>query len=606
MNVDVHLNTETARSSLMDMFANIRPIPLEEQIRRESDARMARQVSPQQAGIAATAAPFLAQQGLSFSNVARAFGSDMSRFGGNVGSALGGAGASAWNAGASVWNAGHRFGGSVGAFIGNAGSALWNAAINTPGHIANERLRSSLIASGYSGRDLSSKLLSTAEFRAADRIVGATGNQSLTGLMTGVDKFFTHVKREIASHNRAIRDLEKAGLKDQAEILKQSLNQFKANAQGIEARGASAMAAYANNAERQRYGGGISGFIGSKVGGRLGGLISRAGGAFSAAGALYLAKDGLMDYNREKLAWSNIALDSQFVAGADNFAIERQKRLNAAEQSGKEKWSGKGFKYGAGVGAMVGSFFGPLGTAIGAGVGGLIGWGAGYFMGGDYEKNKEDEKIKVERENQLKTMRFGLMAQEKDARFRAGESQYNFAMEEKMRRTGYAGRLEILNRRAQELDAGFAAGMSASEKRKYKEQLMRDAKNGTLPTDTSLFGIDAALAGLEESGQQDSEQANKLRQLRTQRASEIMSIKNRREQMMTENPLTYLTGRQVTDAMSAKGMGIGAQVDVQSVNRDILSEIRKSNVKLDQICRMNDIGARGPTINVSAPRIGEN
>lgn len=600
LNVDVHLNTETARSSLVDMFANIRPVPLEEQIRRESEARMSRpQPTPQQGAFAGIMAPYLAQQNLSYGNVARAFGADMYRFGGRLGGALGGFGASAWNTG-------YRWGGSVGSLMGATGATLWNAMIGAPGAIADIRRRSALNDSGYFGRELEAKMRSSADFRAADRIVSGSGVQSLSGVLSGVDKFFTHVKREISAHQRAIVDLEKAGLKDQAEILRESLNHFKAQTQSIEARGASAMAAYANNAEMQKYGGGISGAIGAKVGGKFGAFISKAGGALGAAGGLYLAKDALMTYNRENLAWSNIALDSQFVAGADNFAIERQKRLNSAKVSGQEKWSPKGALYGAAAGAAIGSFIPGVGTVIGAGIGGLIGWGAGYFGGGAYEQNKEEAKLNVERENQLKTMRFAMRAQEKEARFRAGETQYSFAMEERMRRTGYAGRLEILNRRAQELDAGFTVGMSSREKREYRARLMREAKSGTLPTDTSIFGIDAALAGLEESGQQDSEQARKLRQLRTQRASEVMSLRNRREQMMTDNPLTYLSGHQVVDAMSAKGMGIGAQVDVQSVNRDILSEIRKSNVKLDQICRLNDIGARGPTINVSGPRIDEN
>ena len=609
LDVDMHLNTDPAQRELESMLgrlsgmgriADIRPVPISEQIARENFARLNRPPpSAAETFFATHAASFATGQYGGMGNVLNAFGRDMGALGSRIGSAAG-----------SAWNAFGTARAAAGTAIGNVGAAAWNWMSTAPERMAESRRRRALMSEGFYGRGLDERVRSSGEFKRAESIAEGSGDRDLSKLLNGTNRFFSAVQRETARHNRLIADLQSKGLTDQAEIIKKHLESVRAQARNARSMGPEAMGRFADKMDQSAYGNDPLGIFGKKIGGRLGGAIAKHKGSFAALGsAIALAAELNMVARQEEVEWSNINLNNARVAGADNFAIEREKRLNEAKLAGEKKWASTGSRYGAGVGAVIGSLFGgPAGAVIGGLAGGAIGTGVGWIggklWGGDYEASKEDAKLQQERQFRRDMRNYNQRAAEADIKFRAGEEQREFAFRQRMMRTGYSGRQSLLDEQIAELEYGQSGKLKnhaqqAAHRAQIKKQL--GTKDGV--KDTSVYSMTVAINELEAMDQGESQEANKYREILKQRQAQIASLKNEKERLQTENPLTYLNGRQVGDAMSAQGMGRGAQVDVQSVNRDILAELRKANIKFDQIREQNQIGARGPTIHVSAPSI---
>jgi len=149
LDVDMHLNTDPAQRELESMLgrlsgmgriADIRPVPISEQIARENFARLNRPPpSAAETFFATHAASFATGQYGGMGNVLNAFGRDMGALGSRIGSAAG-----------SAWNAFGTARAAAGTAIGNVGAAAWNWMSTAPERMAESRRRRALIRNGFS------------------------------------------------------------------------------------------------------------------------------------------------------------------------------------------------------------------------------------------------------------------------------------------------------------------------------------------------------------------------------------------------------------------------------------------------------------------------
>lgn len=135
------------------------------------------------------------------------------------------------------------------------------------------------------------------------------------------------------------------------------------------------------------FGGGANGVAGGLKG--MGGLIKGVGGGLL-AGAGAMLGGALISGGMQ---WGASAIDNKRQKLIEEGKIKENSKedLNRRMGSTALSWGGTA----AGIGSLIGSFFGPLGTLIGAGAGALIGAGAGAIKGAiDKKRILEAEKLK--------------------------------------------------------------------------------------------------------------------------------------------------------------------------------------------------------------------
>jgi hypothetical protein len=178
----------------------------------------------------------------------------------------------------------------------------------------------------------------------------------------------------------------------------------------------------------------------------------------------------------------------------------------------------------------------------------------------------------------------------------------DFAFRQQMSMTGYVGQLDLLRRRREELTGRPRTEL---EQDRFRENIEKRLRAGKSPTNTSLAGLETTLDILEHDGDlKKSKFGSKIYgealAMRDKRLQEIESLGAEEKQLKARPNLSYLNAASVVDSFSAKGMGVGAQVDVQQVNRSILDELRKCTMSLKKIASESGVVQPGGYIHGSA------
>lgn len=578
LNVDVHLNTETARSSLLDMFANIRPIPLAEQIRRESEARLSRpQPTPQQSAFAGSMVPFLVQQNLSYSNMARALGADMSRFGGRIGAA-----------GASAWNAGSSFSERLGLALGNTGATAWNWVSAAPGRIAEAHKRRSLLRDGFSEEQIAQMGIDQRRTDRGIRIASREG-LDLSKFLNGAQRSSAEEARDRSNayrdeqrHNKVIQSLHERGLHDIAERVSRHLDSLKQQRE----RNFNKFGQFKTDEELSEYSGRRGGPLRSINSTRalLGGI---AGSAFT-----------------QQMIDAYFATD---VNPLDDNWIRRHRRSQLS---------------GATMGAFGGLGLAAMASSLIPGVGPLVALGlaaGGAALGGGLASYTSRER----RETDERGAEFRLVNAPRRAEFERTQRLGDWAFRQQLSMRGYREQLKFFDERIAErrfgsmasefeqVDKNFkrwspaAARVRENEFEKLRDRLRRIAERQISrgrkgPTDTSEESLSAWLDVLKDRGEIESEAYSQISALRDRRIQEREGLTEEKMKLESRPFLSYVNERSVNDAFSSKGMFVGGAIDVQSVNNNILEELKKCVRTLDSIRNENGVRQPGSFIHGSA------
>jgi hypothetical protein len=205
----------------------------------------------------------------------------------------------------------------------------------------------------------------------------------------------------------------------------------------------SATAALAGLAGSALLGAGIRGAVGAAATGGIGaGLSALAGGAAAALGRVAGVAKGVLKGGAAAVVGTGVSM-------AGEYAKEK-----GYEKTGTALDIGGTALQGAGTGAMLGSFFGPLGTAIGAGVGGVLGAGYGIYKN---VTDDEDEKPGEQQEatSKAKPVEDSPLTQQQDRILKAQQDAVAQAETAGAPAAETAGALTSLTSAAQSLDSAF-------------------------------------------------------------------------------------------------------------------------------------------------------
>ena len=558
LDVDMHLNTDPAQRELESMlgrlsgisrFADIRPIPISEQISRENFARLNRPPpSAAETFFATHAASFATGQYGGMGNVLNAFGRDIGALGSRIGSAAG----SAWNAFGTARSA-------AGTAIGNVGAAAWNWMSTAPERIAESRRRRALIRNGFSESQIPGVEEDRRRTRYGIRVAQSEG-LDLSKYLNAASRSSSEesrdrdrAMRDEERHNRVIQQLHARGLHDIADRVSRHLDTVRQQReQNLQRYGS-----YKTDEELSGGGGG-----GGGPGGR------RPQRAADATRALIAGAIG--NYFTRQATEAYFATDLNPLD--DNWVRQRNKRMTQAG-------------IGGGLAGMVAAaqllhMIPGVGNAAAIGItlaAGAAGAGAGVGLSA-YTSSEE-------RKTQLREMRFRRQNAPVRTRFDAAQRMSEFAFRQQMSMTGYAGQLKLVALQRQEAQGHVG---TRRERERLRSRIERRLRAGKAPSETSLAGLEMTLDVLERNGDlKKSKFGSKIYgetlALRDRKLQEIEGFNAEERQLRARPNLSYLNAASVTDSYSAKGMAVGAQVDVQQVNRGILEELRKCVLSLKQI-----------------------
>ena len=553
LDVDMHLNTDPAQRALEAMlgrFADIRPIPISEQISRENIARLNRPLpSAAEMSFATHAAPFVARRYGGMGNVLNAFGSDLGTLGGRIASSFG-----------SAWNAFGTARGAAGTAIGNVGAAAWNWMSTAPKRLAESHRRRALIRSGFSESQLPGIEEDRRRTRYGIRLAAKEGldlSRYLNATSRSSAEEYrdrSRAKRDEERHNRVIQQLHERGLHDIADRVSRHLDAVRQQRERNRRR----FGVYRSDDELS--GGGPDGPGGP------GGRRSRRAVDSTRA----LVAGALGNYFVRQATDAYFATDLNPLD--DNWVRQRSRRMVQAGSVG-------------GVAGMIGAaqllhLIPGIGNATAIGIT-LAAGAAGAATGAGLSAYTSSE----ERKTQLREMRFRRQNAPVRTRFDAAQRMSEFAFRQQMGMTGYAGQLKLI---AFQRDEAQGQARTGRERVLLRERIERQLRMGKAPSDSSLAGLEMTLDVLERNGNlKKSKFGSKIYgetlALRDRKLQEIEGFIAEERQLRARPNLSYLNAASVTDAYSAKGMGVGAQVDVQQVNRGILEELRKCVLSLKQI-----------------------
>lgn len=237
------------------------------------------------------------------------------------------------------------------------------------------------------------------------------------------------------------------------------------------------------------------------------------------------------------------------------FDVE-EKELRDARWRGADEGQSKGTMHGAGIGALVGGTIGTIfggpagavaGAAIGSGVGSWVGKIGGAILG-----SKEEEEAKrreIFNRNQA-AMRMRIMdAQNRTLRNEQRMSDFGF-QELMARSSGRQERIQLIKDKIEQINKGTGDNTISALRKKYY----------------SMTEGEKATGEGQEVYRRLQSQLDRVDDLKMMLSKERLNPVTR-----MELPDTY------ADEYSRKGLYVGAQVDVRSVNEDILAQLKTTN-----------------------------
>ena len=579
LDVDMHLNTDPAQRELESMLgrlsgmgriADIRPVPISEQIARENFARLNRPPpSAAETFFATHAASFATGQYGGMGNVLNAFGRDMGALGSRIGSAAG-----------SAWNAFGTARAAAGTAIGNVGAAAWNWMSTAPERMAESRRRRALIRNGFSESQIPGVEEDRRRTRYGIRVAQSEG-LDLSKYLNAASRSSSEESRDRARalrdeerHNRVIQQLHARGLHDIADRVSRHLDTVRQQREQNFRR-------YGHyRTDEELSGGGGGGGPGGMTPRRALGMTQ---GFIAGVAGNYFVRKGIEAYFATDLNPLN-----------DNWQRQHRRRTILGASSGAM----------AGAGLAVTGMIAAQGLHIipGVGTGAAIAITGALAAGGAAAgAGLESYTSKEERETQLRRIRFNRLNAPVTAHFEASQSLANFALRQQMGMTGYVGQMELLRERIGEIENG--GNWTPAERYNKRRRIRKQLESGKRLTDTSEEGLKIALDIIDKDMEKpDSELYKSTHELYQRRVREKEGLKAELKQLESRPNLSYLNATSVVDSYSAKGMGVGAQVDVQQVNRSILDELRKCVIKLEDIRRESGVVQPGGYIHGNAVR----
>lgn len=244
------------------------------------------------------------------------------------------------------------------------------------------------------------------------------------------------------------------------------------------------------------------------------------------------------------------------------FDVE-EKELRDAKWRGADEGQSKGTMHGAGIGALVGGTIGAVvgtvvpgvgnvaGAAAGASIGGAVGAWTGK-IGGVILGSKEEEEAKrreIFNRNQA-AMRRRIM-DDQNRTLRNEQRMSDFGFQELMARSsGRQERIQLIKDKIEQINKGTGDNTISALRKKYY----------------SMTEGEKATGEGQEVYRRLQSQLDRVDDLKMMLSKERLNPVTR-----MELPDTY------ADEYSRKGLYVGAQVDVRSVNEDILAQLKTTN-----------------------------
>lgn len=227
--------------------------------------------------------------------------------------------------------------------------------------------------------------------------------------------------------------------------------------------------------------------------------------------------------------------------------------VKLGKYSGAESGGMKGGTIGGLVGAVVGGAIGliggPAGAAAGAKIGGSVGGGIGTVSGAFKGWFSGGEEAIIKQRARWNAQNIERNQARQERLFRIAENASNWGLEEMMsRQGGRMGRISLLKERRDQIMSGGG--------------------------DWSIKNINARLNAMEQADREGYEGQKWQRRLEHQQAkADDLALRIEQMKMTTRyNPLEAGFG---ADEYARKGLYVGAQIDVQDVNREILAELKR-------------------------------
>lgn len=244
--------------------------------------------------------------------------------------------------------------------------------------------------------------------------------------------------------------------------------------------------------------------------------------------------------------------EAAYEIGSKHFDMSKEELRNArwrGAYEGQSSGSMTGAGIGATIGGLLGALGGPAGIAIGAAIGGGVGSLTGRVAGGLWGAKREEEIARLNQRARWNNQNIDRNTARQERYFRIAENASNWGLEEIMsRQGGRMGRISILQDKLAQVRTGGG--------------------------DWSIKNIVARLANMSQAEKEGYEGQKWQRRLEQQQSkADDLALRIEKLKMTPRyNPLEAGFG---ADEYARKGLYVGAQIDVQDVNREILAELKR-------------------------------
>lgn len=241
-----------------------------------------------------------------------------------------------------------------------------------------------------------------------------------------------------------------------------------------------------------------------------------------------------------------------FEIGSKYFDMSKEELRNArwrGAYEGQASGASTGAGIGATIGGLLGAIGGPAGIALGSLIGGGVGSLTGRVVGGLWGGKQEEEIARLNQMARWSGNNIDDNTRRQERYFGIADKASNWALEEIMsRQGGRTGRISVLQDKLAQVRSGGG--------------------------DWSIKNIIARLANMSQADKEGYEGQKWQRRLEQQQ-SKADDLALRIEQLKDTpryNPLEAGFG---ADEYARKGLYVGAQINVQDVNREILAELKR-------------------------------
>lgn len=244
--------------------------------------------------------------------------------------------------------------------------------------------------------------------------------------------------------------------------------------------------------------------------------------------------------------------EAAYEIGSKHFDMSKEELRNArwrGAYEGQSSGSMTGAGIGATIGGLLGALGGPAGIAVGAAIGGGVGSLTGRIAGGLWGGKREEEIARLSQRARWSSQNIDRNTSRQERYFRIAENASNWGLEEMMsRQGGRTGRISVLQDRLAQVRSGGG--------------------------DWSIKNIVARLANMSQAEKEGYEGQKWQRRLEQQQSkADDLALRIEKLKMTPRyNPLEAGFG---ADEYARKGLYVGAQIDVQDVNREILAELKR-------------------------------